>query len=242
MRKASIIYWVHGTGKTTVGKRLAVQLGYRFVDTDRLIEARSGMTVPEIFERRGQAAFRALEARERRAQLGVLAGDRHRRPPDAGGGQRRRPGPAGAGVLPGGQRRGDQRPGRRRPGGGAPDAGGTGPDGAPPGDPECKGGDPAASSPPTSGKTPAQVATELLTIIRTALGVRPARLTLAGRQPPTHLSGETMKKVLVLHGVNLNMFGHRDPAEYGRLTLTQIDENCAGRATRGPRGVLPDQP
>ena len=33
-----------------------------------------------------------------------------------------------------------------------------------------------------------------------------------------------MKKVLVLHGVNLNMFGKRDPAQYGTITLTQINE------------------
>jgi 3-dehydroquinate dehydratase II len=32
-----------------------------------------------------------------------------------------------------------------------------------------------------------------------------------------------MKKVLVLHGVNLNMFGKRDAAQYGTLTLAQID-------------------
>ncbi|MDZ7597572.1 MAG: type II 3-dehydroquinate dehydratase [Desulfobacterales bacterium] len=40
-----------------------------------------------------------------------------------------------------------------------------------------------------------------------------------------------MKKVLVLHGVNLNMFGQRDPAQYGRLTLAQIDERIAGLAS-----------
>lgn len=33
-----------------------------------------------------------------------------------------------------------------------------------------------------------------------------------------------MKKVLVLHGVNLNMFGKRDPAQYGTTTLAEIDE------------------
>jgi len=32
-----------------------------------------------------------------------------------------------------------------------------------------------------------------------------------------------MKKILVLHGINLNMFGQRDPAQYGTTTLTEID-------------------
>ena len=32
-----------------------------------------------------------------------------------------------------------------------------------------------------------------------------------------------MKKVLVLNGVNLNMFGQRDPAQYGTITLAEID-------------------
>ncbi len=38
-----------GTGKSTVGKLLAAQMGYDFVDSDELIVARSGQTVEEIF-------------------------------------------------------------------------------------------------------------------------------------------------------------------------------------------------
>lgn len=51
-----------GAGKTTVGELLAARLGWRFVDTDRVVEERAGMTVAEIFERQGEAAFRQIEA------------------------------------------------------------------------------------------------------------------------------------------------------------------------------------
>jgi 3-dehydroquinate dehydratase-2 len=39
-----------------------------------------------------------------------------------------------------------------------------------------------------------------------------------------------MKKVIVLHGVNLNMFGERDPDQYGTITLAEIDEKIEGLA------------
>lgn len=50
-----------GTGKTTVGQAVARQLGFEFVDTDRLIEERAALSIPEIFARFGEAGFRELE-------------------------------------------------------------------------------------------------------------------------------------------------------------------------------------
>lgn len=50
-----------GTGKTTVGRRLAERLDRTFVDTDDLIEQRHG-PIPAIFETLGEPAFRAIEA------------------------------------------------------------------------------------------------------------------------------------------------------------------------------------
>jgi len=51
-----------GAGKTTVGALLAERLGWDFVDSDRIVEARAAMTIADIFETRGEAAFRELEA------------------------------------------------------------------------------------------------------------------------------------------------------------------------------------
>lgn len=50
-----------GCGKTTVGKQLAQQLGWRFLDLDERIEQRAGVRISEIFDRLGEAAFRNLE-------------------------------------------------------------------------------------------------------------------------------------------------------------------------------------
>lgn len=59
-----------GAGKSTVGTRLARQLGWRFVDLDERIEEAAGITIPEFFERHGEPAFRQLEADQLRAALG----------------------------------------------------------------------------------------------------------------------------------------------------------------------------
>ena len=50
-----------GSGKTTIGKRLADRLWQPFVDTDEMIVKRAGMTIKEIFERQGEDKFRDLE-------------------------------------------------------------------------------------------------------------------------------------------------------------------------------------
>src|SRR5438105_1675476 len=50
------------TGKTSVGRIVASRLGRPFVDTDALIEAEAGRSVPRIFAEDGEAAFRRLEA------------------------------------------------------------------------------------------------------------------------------------------------------------------------------------
>ncbi len=51
------------SGKSSIGKRLARRLGYRFVDTDQLIESEIGCSVAEIFSIQGEAYFRELETR-----------------------------------------------------------------------------------------------------------------------------------------------------------------------------------
>ncbi len=62
-----------GAGKTTIGALLAERLGWQFVDSDRAVEERAGMTVAEIFEHHGEPAFREMEAAAIRA---AIAGER----------------------------------------------------------------------------------------------------------------------------------------------------------------------
>jgi shikimate kinase len=50
-----------GAGKTTVGRLLARRMKLRFLDSDREIERRCGVTIPLIFEVEGEAGFRARE-------------------------------------------------------------------------------------------------------------------------------------------------------------------------------------
>lgn len=62
-----------GSGKTSVGKRLAELTGRTFIDMDRYIEQKEGATISEIFAARGEAAFRAME-RETAKELSLKSG------------------------------------------------------------------------------------------------------------------------------------------------------------------------
>ena len=50
-----------GSGKSTVGRLLAARLGWSFADLDDLVELQQGLRVPDIFEQRGEPAFRFAE-------------------------------------------------------------------------------------------------------------------------------------------------------------------------------------
>jgi shikimate kinase / 3-dehydroquinate synthase len=55
------LYGPPGTGKSTIGRLLAEKLNLPFVDLDRVIEGMAGMSIPQIMEEQGEAAFRDLE-------------------------------------------------------------------------------------------------------------------------------------------------------------------------------------
>ncbi len=50
-----------GSGKSTIGKELSALLSMPFLDTDQEIEKEAGISVAEIFEQKGEPAFRAME-------------------------------------------------------------------------------------------------------------------------------------------------------------------------------------
>ncbi len=61
MQKNLVLVGFMGTGKTTLGRALARKLGFRFVDTDHLIEEKAGKSVARIFAEEGEPVFRDME-------------------------------------------------------------------------------------------------------------------------------------------------------------------------------------
>ncbi len=81
-----------GCGKTTVGNLLARQLAWRFEDLDARIEQNAGLSIPAIFETRGEAAFREIEHEELERALGRVAESKGATVMALGGGTYAQPG------------------------------------------------------------------------------------------------------------------------------------------------------
>lgn len=52
-----------GAGKSTIGQQLAKRLGWNFYDSDKVLEARAGVSISWIFEVEGEPAFRQRETK-----------------------------------------------------------------------------------------------------------------------------------------------------------------------------------
>ncbi|MDD3288860.1 MAG: shikimate kinase [Alphaproteobacteria bacterium] len=61
--KSLVLVGMPGSGKSSIGRRLAARLALPFVDSDTEVETAAGMTIEQIFDRFGEAEFRAVERR-----------------------------------------------------------------------------------------------------------------------------------------------------------------------------------
>src|SRR5262245_33876268 len=62
-KRSLVLVGMMGAGKSSIGRRLALRLGIPFIDAEAEIEKAANMTIPDIFAIRGEAEFRAGEAR-----------------------------------------------------------------------------------------------------------------------------------------------------------------------------------
>jgi shikimate kinase len=60
-RTSIVLVGMMGAGKSTIGRLLAEAIGFEFIDADRELEARSGVSIPTIFEIEGEDGFRRRE-------------------------------------------------------------------------------------------------------------------------------------------------------------------------------------
>lgn len=58
----TVLIGMPGAGKTFVGQQIAKRVGREFVDIDDMIVEHEGMSIPEIFEKKGEAYFRKVES------------------------------------------------------------------------------------------------------------------------------------------------------------------------------------
>ncbi|MFA7659931.1 MAG: shikimate kinase [Anaerovoracaceae bacterium] len=68
--KNLVLIGISGSGKTVMGKRLAHRLSREFIDLDSLIQEREGLSIPQIFEERGEEGFRRAETEAVKAVSG----------------------------------------------------------------------------------------------------------------------------------------------------------------------------
>ncbi len=61
--RSIVLVGMMGAGKSSIGRRLAADLGVAFIDADGEIEKAAGMSIPDIFESQGETYFRAGESR-----------------------------------------------------------------------------------------------------------------------------------------------------------------------------------
>lgn len=61
IKKPIVLVGMMGSGKSTIGKRLAYKLNLQFYDSDKLIEEREGLSIVDIFDYRGEEYFRKQE-------------------------------------------------------------------------------------------------------------------------------------------------------------------------------------
>jgi shikimate kinase len=69
MAPKAVLVGLPGSGKSTIGRRLAKALGVGLLDTDAVIEAQTGRSIAEIFATDGEQEFRRLEEQAVRAAL-----------------------------------------------------------------------------------------------------------------------------------------------------------------------------